>query len=364
MPLYKYEHGGDVYSPAGSAVGAGYVDFSANINPLGLPVGVKAALKQAILQCPQYPDPFCRALREVTADFLQVPGDCLFFGNGAADVIFRLALTLKPRKALLLAPTFSDYEKALATVGCEIKYYFLNEETSFEPQADILDAVDESFDLVVICNPNNPTGKLIGRPLLEQLLARCAGLKARLLVDECFMDFVSKEKAYSMTGLLAEYPALVILKAFTKTFAMPGVRLGYCLSADAGLFERMYRNGQDWSVSVLAQRAGTAALQERDYLVRSHALIEKERVYLARQLSRLGARLYGSEANYVFFYLSEPKDLKEKLRERGFLIRSCENYRGLGLGYYRIAVKTRTLNRKIIKAIKEAREDALITGTN
>lgn len=355
MALYRYEHGGDVYSRTEDETNIEYIDFSANINPLGLPAGVQKAIKQAVQQCSQYPDPFCRALTTATADFLKLPKEFLFFGNGAADVIFRLALTLKPCKALLLAPTFSDYEKALATVGCAIKYYYLQEKYAFEPQSDILGAITEDIDLVVICNPNNPTGKTIKRPLLEEILKKCVQKNARLLVDECFMDFVSKHKAYSLSNLVAKYPVLIILKAFTKTFAMPGVRLGYCICSDLDMLKNLHEHGQDWSVSVLAQKAGIAALKEHDYLAKAYSLVEKERKYLTRQLNQLGAKLYDSEANYIFFYMDQPEDLKNKLRERGYLIRSCDNYRGLGSGYYRIAIKTRALNRKIIKAIKEAR---------
>lgn len=362
--MYKYEHGGDIYSQETTADGKKLVDFSANINPLGLPLGVKKAITAGLKDCVNYPDPFCRRLTQATAEFLGVQPEYLFFGNGAADVLFRLALTLKPKRALLLAPTFADYEKALRSVNCSIKYYELNEEREFEPAFDIVGKITARTDIVVICNPNNPTGQLIRPYLLQRILKKCNAIGCKLLIDECFMDFVKPSIAFSMRDYLAEYPNLIILKAFTKTFAMPGIRLGYCLTSDEELHTKLHQCGQDWSVSVLAQEAGLAALQEKEYLQESFKLIEEEREYLISRLLELGAKVYGSHANYIFFHMPEPANLAELLKEQGYLIRSCANYNNLGPGYYRVAVKTRVLNRGLIKAIKEAKQNALVTDSN
>lgn len=352
--MYKYQHGGDIYTAGMTAGGREFVDYSANINPLGLPAGVRRAIKSALGKCVNYPDPFCRKLAAAAADFLGVRPEHIFFGNGAADVLFRLALALRPKRALLLAPTFADYEKALRSVDCEIEYFGLKPEEDFHVDSGILERITDGVDMVVICNPNNPTGQLCSRSLLEAVLDRCRSCGARLLVDECFMDFVDVVKAFSLRDLLDDYRSLIILKAFTKTFAIPGVRLGYCLSGDEKLHVRLHECGQDWSVSVLAQEAGIAALKETEYLKKSFALIAGERAYLKRELKKLGAEVYGSEANYIFFRLEEPADLAERLRSRGYLIRSCANYHNLDGSYYRIAVKTRALNRGLVKALKEA----------
>lgn len=202
--MYKYQHGGDVYSNKLAPNGKPFVDFSANINPLGIPNGVKVALRNALKQCVNYPDPFCRELRTATANFLKVAEENIFFGNGAADVLFRLALALKPHKALLLAPTFADYEKALRSVDCDIEYYNLQEEKDFKVQQDILQAITPEIDTVVICNPNNPTGQLTNRELLLEILNKCVEVNAKLLIDECFMDFVDESKAFSMRALLEQ----------------------------------------------------------------------------------------------------------------------------------------------------------------
>ena len=358
--MYTYVHGGDVYTASGKN---NIVDYSANINPLGLPQSVKKAIVKSLNGCVDYPDPFCRRLSAKLANFLAVPQDYIFFSNGAADVLFKLALALRPKKALLLAPTFADYEKALRSVDCDICYYLLQEEHGFEPQPDILKQLTADLDMVVICNPNNPTGKLIDKALLEQVIARCKQLNIRILIDECFMDFVAEEKAYSMMPQLAANKQLVILKAFTKTYAMPGLRLGYCLTADEALVLRLHEVGQDWNVSTPAQEAGIAALDETTYVDKAKVLIAKERRYLTNVLQKCGAVTYGSEANYIFFKMPQPLDLKEQLVKKGFLIRSCANYHNLQGNYYRIAVKRHVDNMRFAKALKEV-HNALTDGDN
>ncbi len=351
--MYKYQHGGDIYSEKATSTGKTLLDFSANINPFGLPLGVRDAIVKSINQCVNYPDAFCRELRVATAEFLGVSPDYLFFGNGAADVLFRLTLAVKPRKALLLAPTFADYEKALRAVGCEVELYKLDRE-SFLVKEDILEKINPSLDMLVICNPNNPTGLLCRQELLKAILNRCQACGTLMLLDECFMDFVPPEQGYSFKGYIEEYLNLVILKAFTKTFAMPGVRLGYCLTANEEIILGLHGMGQDWNVSILAQEAGVAALKEKQYLQDSFTYIQKEREFMLHNLSKLPSiRIWPSIANFIFFKLRKPPlNFAENLKEEGFLIRFCANYHNLGNNYYRIAVKRHEDNVALLEAME------------
>ena len=356
--MYKYEHGGDIYSEKLAPNGKPFIDFSANINPLGIPQGVKKVMLDALKLCVNYPDPFCRDLTSATAKYFHVKPEYFFFGNGAADCLFRLVLALKPKNALLLAPTFADYEKALKTVNCKIKFYDLIEEKEYFVEDDILNKITPRTDMVILCNPNNPTGQLTSNKLMTAILKKCEEVGAYLLIDECFMDFVVGAQDYTMLPDLENSKQLVIMKAFTKTFAMPGIRLGFLLTSNTELIGLLHASGQDWNVSTIAQQAGIAALSEDAYLHESKMLIAEEREYLKTQLKNLGAKIYGSNANYIFFKLERPKDLLLDLRKQGYLIRSCANYRNLGEFYYRVAVKTRVLNRGLIKAIKEAKKHA------
>lgn len=343
-------HGGDW---AGFAAEAGYLplDFSANISPLGVPEGVQAALREAAAQADRYPDPLCRALRAALSEREGVPPDHILCGNGTADLIFRAVLALRPRQALVTAPTFSEYEAALNCVGCAVERYPLRAEDGFRLRADILDAVTPETDMVFLCEPNNPTGVTTARPLLLRLAERCRETGTRLIVDECFGGFLDAPEAHSLKSGLGDFPNLLLLKAFTKLYGMAGVRLGYALCADADLLERMRLAGPPWAVSSLAQAAGLAALNERDYVEAARALISSERLWLAEQLRRLGLRVVPGEANYLLFQSREPLD--KPLRRRGILLRGCGNFAGLDDTWYRAAVRTREDNRRLVAALEE-----------
>ena len=189
----KLVHGGDIYSPA--LVRA---DFSANLNPLGMPERVRLAAQEAVLHSQAYPDPLCRKLRKALSESEQLPADWILCGNGAADLIFRLAFGLKPKKALLCAPSFADYQAALEAAGSEIVWFDLEEREEFQVTPRILDAITPETELMMLCNPNNPTGQTIEPPLMRRILNRCAETGTFLMVDECFLDFLEQQPALTV----------------------------------------------------------------------------------------------------------------------------------------------------------------------
>ena len=351
--MYQYVHGGDIYSDPSLKQNKEMLDYSANINPLGIPAGVARALKNAVTDCVNYPDPFCRELRAGLSRYFSLPAEMIYCGNGAADVLFRIMAALRPKRTLVLAPTFADYEKAAVAAGSKIDYFTLHEKNEFAVTPEILKAITKRTEMVVLCNPNNPTGKLMDKELLLRVLRHCEELHIPLLVDECFMDFVKDKDKYSLLDQLTGHPGLIILKAFTKIFAIPGVRLGFCLASDAGLMDKLYACGQDWNVSVLAQAAGAAALEETDYLEETRELIAVEKTYLVAQLRLIKLQVFEGAANYLLIKTTHNYPWPEKLKKHHILIRDCSNYHGLSEGYYRIAVKTRRDNRKLIRIMKE-----------
>ncbi|WP_294830290.1 aminotransferase class I/II-fold pyridoxal phosphate-dependent enzyme, partial [uncultured Gemmiger sp.] len=175
-------HGGD-WAGYRAEFGCDALDFSANVSPLGLPAGVAAAITNALPTADRYPDPLCRELRAALAGAEGVPADWILCGNGAADLIFRLALAVRPRRALLPAPTFAEYEAALQTVGCAVQRVFLREENEFAVTEEFIDAVTPETDIVFLCQPNNPTGQVTPPALVERLVRRCAECGAVLVVD-------------------------------------------------------------------------------------------------------------------------------------------------------------------------------------
>ena len=337
-------HGGDVYD------GEIRLDFSANTNPYGTPQAVLNAMSAVLTRVHQYPDPYCRELVKTISEFEAVPKDWILCGSGAAELIYSYCEALGPGRAMELAPTFSEYSLALERVGCQVERYPLKKENYFSLTEDFLPALERSRpDVLFLCNPNNPTGQVIGLPLLEKILDVCEEQGTCLFVDECFLDL--SDNGESLKAHLGEYPNLFILKAFTKSYGMAGVRLGYCLCSNPELLQKMSHTVQPWNVSTLAQAAGIAALQERAFLQRTRALILVERQWLQSQLEALGFWVCPSRANYLLFHARE--DLCERLREQGIAIRSCHNYHGLGVGWYRIAVRLHEENERLIEAMKE-----------
>ena len=343
-------HGGD-WAGYRAEFGCDALDFSANVSPLGLPAGVAAAITNALPTADRYPDPLCRELRAALAGAEGVPADWILCGNGAADLIFRLALAVRPRRALLPAPTFAEYEAALQTVGCAVQRVFLREENEFAVTEEFIDAVTPETDIVFLCQPNNPTGQVTPPALVERLVRRCAECGAVLVVDECFLDFLPDRDAWTAKQFLRDAPQLIILKAFTKLYAMAGVRLGDALCGDATLLEKMRGAGQPWAVSSLAQAAGLAALQETAYAGAVRALIAEQRPRMAAGLRALGLRVMDGQANYLLFRATP--DFGEKLRRRGAVVRSCANYPGLDAAWYRTAVRTAEENTRLLQIMGE-----------
>ena len=343
-------HGGD-WAGYRARFGHDALDFSANVSPLGLPQGVADAIVAALPTADRYPDPLCRELRTALSRAEQLPEPWILCGNGAADLIYRLVGALKPRRALLPAPTFAEYAAALESVGCEVKRKTLHEADNFAVTEAFVQAVNQSIDLVFLCQPNNPTGQITPPELVQRLMRRCADCGAVLVVDECFLDFLQQRDALTAKPLLQAAPNLVILKAFTKLYAMAGVRLGYALCANTALLAKMQAAGQPWGVSSLAQAAGAAALRETAYADAVRALIADQRPRLAAGLRALGLQVIEGSANYLLF--RAPETLGAALQQRGVCLRSCGNYPGLSAGWYRTAVRTAPENEQLLQTMRE-----------
>lgn len=338
-------HGGDIYKYKPE------YDFSANINPLGVNEAIVTAARDSIREIANYPDIRCEKLRSTLSSKLFVAEDYLYFGNGAADVLFTLVLASKPKKALLVSPTFAEYEQALQSVECEIEYYELDSSNDFAIADNYLKALTSELNMVILCNPNNPVGNTISHELLLRILERCHELNIMLVVDECFNDFLENPEHHTLTPELASYNNLFILRAFTKMYAMAGLRLGYLMSANIELLAKMNNVSQPWSVSIPAQAAGVASLNQEEYVDKTRAHIKKEKKFLCEALSGLRIQYFEPEANYIFFY--DLIDWYKELLEEGILIRDCSNYLGLSKGYYRIAIRTRVENEALIKAMRK-----------
>lgn len=368
--LTGIRHGGDIYSRDI------FLDFSVNVNPLGPPESVKEAVRQAAEYCGLYPDIQCRRLRAALAAHYQIDEEMIVCANGAADLIYQLIFALQPHYALLPAPTFSEYRQALNAFGCRVFSVPFTREEGFA--IDVMKLIREAKkrieqktppEILFLCNPNNPTGFVIGRKVMEVLAAFAEEEGIWLVVDECFMDFLEEENREeenknspfpenSLLPLLCRFPHMIIVKAFTKIYGMAGLRLGYGLSAAPRFMQNISSVRQPWSVSVPAQMAGIAALKESDYLLKTKTIVREGREQLCKGLSRLGFLVYPSRANYLFFRdLREGAEdgilyqhcLKEKL-----LLRSCADFEGLDKSYYRVGIKTKKENDCLLRVLADA----------
>ena len=343
-------HGGDLYARPVK------LDFSANTNPLGTPESVRRAVIRSAELLNQYPDPFCRELVGALSRFERVPPEYILCGCGAAELIFSFCTAVKPEKALELAPTFSEYATALEAVGCEVERVSLHKENDFVLQNDFLDILRQTeCKAIFLCNPNNPTGQVIPPPLLEGIIEICQARGIRLFLDECFLDLSDNGQDGSMKKWLSIWPGLFILKAFTKSYGMAGLRLGYCLSSDSKLLAAMGGCVQPWNVSLPAQAAGKAALGEGEFICRSRQVISDQRRWLREQLEGLGLYVCPAQANYLLLY--HKRELTGPLLERGILVRDCSNYHSLSRGWFRIAVRRAEENRVLVEAVRAILQD-------
>lgn len=355
--MNEYKHGGEIYDKEVA------LDYSINVNPFGMPKSVKEALVENMEAYVKYPDDSCGKLREAIATAHGITPEMVFCGNGAADVIYRICLAIQPKKAMVLAPTFSEYEQALRMVGSQVTYYELERELGFAVDETILQRIREessSSFVVFLCNPNNPVGNVIAPSIMEQILALCKELGVYLVVDECFMEFTQFASTHSVVPKLSAHPGVIVLKAFTKTYAMAGLRLGYALCGDATLLAGLKASGPPWTVSTPAQVAGIAALGESEYVAAAREYIAGERAYLAKGLTALGCKVYESHTNYLLFEepdrskrMGHSSSLYERMLERKILLRQCGNYHGLDTSFYRITVGLHEDNVKLLQAMEE-----------
>ena len=345
-------HGGNIY---GNEI---EYDFSVNLNPLGPPKSVQDALVAALNHVEEYPDPEYRELRRGLANYWQLAEEQIVPGNGASELIPGIIRTLSPKNCMVTAPCYSGYETALsaAAPSSRIHRIPLRAEDDFTLPENICQEIARvQPNLLILTNPNNPNGKRISANRLREIADACRMAGTVLLVDECFLALSGGDEDSLIHCIRSEALPAVVLRAFTKTFAIPGVRLGYAVCSGFPA-ARIRRELPEWNLSVFAQYAGTAALEAAaggtsGYLAASVEMIAREREYLTAELESLGFRVFPSDANYILFQ-SRDRELHQKLLDKGILIRDCRDYHGLAAGFYRTAVRTHRENTALLRCLR------------
>lgn len=374
---YTYVHGGDIFR------GGIDLDLSVNINPFGMPESARRAAARSMDRWEQYPDALQRKLRNRMSERLRQEGfpvrpESLLFGNGASDLLYSIFQALRPERVLIPVPGFSEYRKAAETVGAEITGLpvFSADSVSTYEDEDVLTSVrtfaEQAGELgksgmIILCNPNNPDGHVRTLNFLKRIFGICQKYGMILLVDESFLWFCmdGKERSaisfWDSADCKMDPSGLIILNAFTKIFAMAGLRLGFMVS-DPDIIRQTEDVRQPWSVSAPAEEAGIACLAEQEFVRKTAAEIKCRREELRARLTSLGMNCAESSADFVLFRTAI-RDMGDRLRKKGILIRDCSNYTGLGKGWYRVAVKNHESCERLAAAIelikKETAEESI-----
>ncbi len=351
-----FDHGGNIFSVA-RAMGVSpeeILDFSASINPLGLAEGVREAVCAAFDRVMHYPDSSCSDLREALARHHGVDIERVMVANGSTELIYLVPRLVKGGRGLVVAPAFSEYAKALYSAQMEVGYLTLSEENGFQfSLGELENKLSEGYDVVFLCNPGNPSGALIPLPVVGEVLDLCRSAGAFLVLDEAFMDFC---EAGSAKHLAADREQVVVLRSMTKFFAVPGLRIGYAMASPQTVRRLEVVRGP-WSVNTPAQVAGVVSLGDTGYIRRTIQYIAAERAYLASELSGIGGlRPFPSAVHYLLVKTLErigAAELRKELLKRMILIRDCSNFHGLDGGFFRVAVRKREENVRLVGALRE-----------
>lgn len=349
-------HGGNIYSFQREGKKE-LLDYSSNINPLGVPESLKKAVYENFSVLERYPDINYTELRESIGKYNKINPENIITGNGATEVLFLYVKALKPEKVLIAAPTFAEYERALKNTECVIDFFELKENENFILNKDEFIKKASAYDLAVMCNPNNPTGKFISKNIVNEINCELEKSGTKLFIDECFIEFIKgwEEK----TSAYFKSENIFILRALTKFFALPGLRLGYGICFDKDILEKINEIREPWSVNGFADLAGKVILNDEEYIKETENWIACEREWFTNSLKEIEKtgkiKVYTTETNFILVRINEmtAEDFRNKMIEKNILVRNASNFKFLDNHFVRFAIKDREKNEKVIKAVKE-----------
>ncbi len=349
-------HGGNVWQYLESSRRA-IVDFSVNINPLGISDKIKNSIARSINEITYYPDPESKYLKKSLAGYHGLSPCNFLAGNGSNELIHLIPRALKAKTVLIPVPTFSEYEYAARANNANCLFVKSAEKDNFKIDISGLIRLIPKADIVFLCNPNNPSGFALSRKEILSLLKACKRSNAMLVVDEAFVDFAASKDDIAMDEESAGSKNLLVLRSLTKLFVLPGLRMGYAVGHKETI-ERLSRHIYPWNVNTLAQIISAEVVEDEGYIRHTKKLVMKEKAYLYCNLNKTrGIKAYPSDANFFLCSLNDSKiksaaALTKKLMRQKILIRNCDNFRGLDERFFRIAVKKREDNEKLVSALK------------
>ncbi len=338
-------HGGDIYSNSIR------LDFSVNVNPLGIPGRVKKQLEHAMSYAEHYPDYHQTLFRSVIGQRHGVRSAQVLGGNGASEIFMAVMHGIHPHKVLIPVPSYIGYEYVCNAIEADIDFYERKSEFGLGQRfISYLEEHAKETDMVILSSPNNPTGLMISIPTIDTILDICERNDIYCMLDLCFLDLTDLSDEYEEYFRSHVFPHLIRVYGFTKTFAMPGLRLGYLIASEE-VRDRVAAHIPEWNLSILAQLAGVACMEEQQYLLESREFIRRERPWRREKLRELGIETYDSAANFLFMITDKP--IFDILFHDRILIRDCDNFRGLTKGSYRIAMRGHDDNQELIRVLRD-----------
>lgn len=353
--MKPFEHGGNVYD-AGDC-NEELLDFSANINPLGLSEQVKKAIMNNMENLVHYPDPSGAKLKQVISVYYGTHPENIILGNGAVELLYIYFHSQRPQRVLIPVPSFSEYERAARAADCQIEYMYMDKASDFVLDKKKLLELLPDFDAVILGNPNNPTGKLISRADVLELVEGAKKTGSTVIMDESFLDFLTDSDRYTVIDQAANYKNLFVIQSMTKFFAIPGLRLGFAV-ADPALVTVLEQGKDPWNVNLLAQVAGVAALGDEYYQKAARRIVADCRDSLYRRLSEEKMLIvYEPTVNFILVSLANTGlrsgVFVKAMRDKGILVRDCSNYPGLDDYHVRFAVRLKEENDQLLKTVRQ-----------
>jgi threonine-phosphate decarboxylase len=377
----SFEHGGNIYRFAEELKiqERKVIDFSSSVNPLGVSKKVKAEIRKHLKYLHSYPDPEAKRLRKRLSQYHGIDPETILCGNGSTELIYLIVRTLNPQRVLIPVPTFSEYERA-CSINCksQVTSHKLKEENNFDIDPDdFIKAMEGklpnppsppftrggqgglnnsplithhsslSFDMAFLCNPNNPTGRLLKGEYVRKVADAAKELKCYLIVDEAFIDFCADDSVIKDVG---KNPYLIVLRSMTAFYALSGLRLGYGVFPQH-IIDRLKAYKEPWTVNNLSQRAAVAALKDKFYTSETLRLIKEEKRFFEKSFKKIGIEFFDSDTNFYLLKTSSAHEICRLLKIKGILVRNCANFRGLDSTYLRVAVKSHRENAILIKEL-------------
>jgi threonine-phosphate decarboxylase len=354
-------HGGniDFFSNKYGVDKKNLIDFSGNINPLGVSPYLRMHLLNNINLITTYPDISYKELRLSIEGYSGVCHEKILVGNGTTELISLFIKTINPTNSMIIVPAYSEYVRELNNIGAKVKLFKLFEEDDFKINVDkLILEINESIQLLIICNPNNPTGSVIGEADISKILDKCLENDVYLMIDETYVEFCSDEIYNNSAKLIEKYSNLFIIRGTSKFFSIPGLRLGYAFCNNPRIIQKINDNKIPWSVNSLAASAGVVIFKDYDFILKTKNLIATERKKMITEIRNFGsAKVYNSNANFILIKLLNSDKNSEcvfiELMRRNILVREASSFDFLNDSFIRFCILSPENNQLLLEALRD-----------